>query len=92
MRLMPSIVKYGSTCVTVNVRYDFAVLMFTARLVPEPNTLSCDTPADSTTLSVDEKPAPSVIAPVGFSATFTSTSTWSAVPSTGIVVTSTSVK
>jgi hypothetical protein len=67
-------------------------LTFTARLVPEPNTLSCETPADSTTLSVDEKPAPSVIAPVGFSATLTSTSTWSGVPSTGMVVTSTSVK
>ena len=68
------------------------MLTFTERLVPEPNTLSCDTPADSTTLSVDEKPAPSVIAPVGFSVTFTSTSTWSAVPSTGVVATSTSVK
>ncbi len=89
---MPSTVKYGSTCVTVRVRYVLAVFTFTARLVPEPNTLSCDTPAESTTLSVDEKPAPSVIAPVGFSDTLTSTSTWSGVPSTGTVVTSTSVK
>ncbi len=91
-RLMPSTVKYGSYCVRAIVRNDFAVLTSRPRLVPEPNTLSWRRPACSTSLSVDEKPMPRLIWPVGFSVTLTFTSTWSGAPGTSSVVMLVSVK
>ena len=44
------------------------------------------------TLSMLEKPAPSSNAPVAFSCTVKSTSTWSVLPSTGVVLTVASEK
>ncbi len=66
--------------------------MLADRYLPVPKTFDCVTEADSAICSTLEKPTPRSSAPVGFSFTLYTTSTWSGFPSTGSVSTVTSPK
>ena len=47
VRLMPSVVTYGSVCVIENTVFDLLVLTSKASALPEPNRFCCDRPAVS---------------------------------------------